>query len=61
MVLVYRFQYFNHKTGTYLEADDEYATAGAIREIGGRIVPGSVIDVEASRIGRAGYVLRKGR
>ena len=59
MVLVYRFQYFNHKTGTYLVAEEDYATASAIREIGGQIVPGSVMDVDASRVGRAGYLLRK--
>lgn len=57
MLHVYRFEYFHHTTSTYVLADEDYATEDAIREIGGRMLRESSLEVHASRVGRGGYLL----
>lgn len=56
MVLVYRFTYWDHRTATFLLAED-YALERAIDEIGARIQRGTAKAVHNSMISRSGYLM----
>jgi hypothetical protein len=53
---VYRFEYQDYRTGAWVLTDD-LALERAIKEILGRIVPGSEVLVDASLVSRSGYVI----
>ena len=57
-VKVYRFRYLDRKSGEMVLADD-WATAQAIRHVGGVIEPGTEREVETAEVSAtAGLVLR---
>lgn len=57
MVNVFRFKYLDSATKSLVEARD-YATAEAIREVGGVKLDDSGIVVDDSRVSRAGLLIR---
>ncbi len=58
-VKVYRFRYFDRKSGEMLLADD-WATEQAIRHIGGVIEPGTEKEVDIAEVSAtAGIVVAK--
>ena len=53
---VYRFEYHDHLTGTWVLATD-YALARAIAEIRARMVEGTEKIVDDSCVARSGYLI----
>lgn len=55
--VVYRFRYFDFKSGMHELAED-YATEKAILEIGAEVVRETQMRVHCARVGRSGYLIR---
>ena len=56
-VWVYRFRYFNRRTGRS-EVSTDYATARAIGEIGAEMIADTAMEVDAGRVSSpSGYLI----
>ena len=56
-ITVYQFKFFNPKTGSW-ERSSDFATAEAIAELSGTLLPETAMTVEAALIGRTGLMPR---